>query len=193
MILKHFLPGRDFSMEDTEGLTGKRPGMATWPQQTLLSMRQLGFDVAMAEAFDVQAFIDEGGEYLRRAFGDQLADWQIANSDIPYEQGLYQQLQTSDVTLENRVPEFGDMKAYLDAGHLITCTVNSRKLNKKPGYAGHAVLVYDLDDQHVTFHDPGLPPLAGRRLTLNDFEAAWAYPNEQAKGFIAMKYKGVER
>jgi len=191
MILKYFLPDRTFSWRELETMSAKLPGKATWPSLMLINLKQMGFDVALIEKFDAQAFIKEGGEYLQREFGPETSAWQIAHSDIPQEQKLYQRMLNSGVTYENRVPTQRDIRDYLRHGYLVKATLNSKRLNHQKGYSGHSVVIYAADDQRITFHDPGLPAREARVESAADFEAAWADPNDQAKELIAITYEGV--
>ena len=104
MMLKYFLPDREFSWEELEKMTAKMPGKATWPAQMLINLIDMGFDVVMVESFDAEAFVKDGGDYLKREFGAETAEWQIANSDIPQEQRLYKKLLNSGVNYQKRIP-----------------------------------------------------------------------------------------
>ncbi len=190
MILKYFLSDKDFSMSELEQFSGKLPGMSTWPQQMVLSLSKMGFDVFMVEGFDGQAFIKEGTEYLRRAFGEEAAAWQVANSDIAQEQRTYRALLNDpSIRVENRIPDLNELKPLLQKGYLLNVVVNSRKLNGQDGYLGHSVVVYEITDSEFIFHDPGLPAGPARKVTYEAFEKAWADPNSTAKNYIAIKLK----
>ncbi len=190
MILKYYLPDREFNWEELDHMSGKRTGHATWPQQMLLTLADMGFEVVMIEGFNGPAFIQEGGAYIKQAFGKEAADWMIEESDLPKEQRAYQQLlETPDVIIENRIPDLQEVKHYLNDGYLTCIVVNSRKLNNKQGYSGHFIVAYHMNEDQIDFHDPGLPPLEGRTSGLAEFEKAWADPNETAKNYIAIKLK----
>jgi hypothetical protein len=188
MVLKYFLPERDYSWEELETMTAKLPGKATWPTQMLLNLQKQGFAVKMIEGFDGPAFVRDGGEYLRRTFGDEAADWQITHSDIAQEQQLYTELLAVGGVIEQRVPTFDDLHELLAQGYLVICTLNSRKLNGLPGYVGHAVVVCGADDQNVTLNDPGPAAQEARQVSRQNFLAAWDDPNENAKSAIAIQY-----
>lgn len=191
MILGFFMPEREFSWVDLEKLSAKAEGMSTWPQQMLLSLVDLGFEVVDIGNFDAQAFIAEGADYLYRTYDQETADWQVKWSDIPQEQAIFKKvLKSPDIHTEDRVATWTDLQKYLHEDYLVTCNINSQKLNNKSGYIGHSVVVYDIDDNSITLHDPGPPPIEGRKVSRADFEAAWAYPNEDATNVIAIKPKG---
>lgn len=189
MALKYFLPDREFSWEELRHMSAKKDGKATWPTQMLMQVRRMGFDVALIEAFDAEAFARDGEHYLRSAFGSKTAEWQIANSDIPDEQRLYQEFLASGADYAQRVPTLADIEDFLQRGYLTVAVVNSRKLNNRPGYVGHFVLLYAIDEENVTFQDPGPPHRERRTESREHFESAWADPSEQAKNLIAIRYK----
>lgn len=191
MILKYFLPDQEFSWEELESLSAKLEGKSTWPQQMLINLAEMNFDVTMVEGFDGPAFIKDGAAYLRRAFGTETAEWQIANSDIPQEQAIYaRMLEHPAVHVENRIPQVEELQTYLQKGYLINCVVNSRRLNRATGYMGHSIIIYNIENDVILLHDPGPPAQQARQVSLTDFETAWADPNETAKNFIAIKLKG---
>ena len=189
MILKYFLPERDFSWEELEKMSAMQPGLATWPQQMLLNLHRMNFDIVRVAGFDIPAFVEEGSAYLERAFGKEFSEWQIANSNIPLEQKICRNLLATDMRIEARQPDLKEFKTFLDAGYLINCRVNSQRLNNKDGYQGHAIVVYAMDDHIVTFHDPGLPAHEAREATHDEFVQAWAYPNDAARNLVAIRLK----
>jgi hypothetical protein len=191
MILGYFLPDREFSWKELEQLSAKVEGLSTWPQQMLINLRKMGFAATMVEGFDGHAFIRNGGQYLKEAFGEETAEWQIKNSDIPQEQKLYQEAYDTGVDIQCRVPTLADIQDYLQKGYLVAATINSRQLDGKDGYVGHFVVVLSIDDQEMVLHNPGLPARQAQRVTREQFMEAWADPNETAQNFIAIKKETI--
>ncbi len=129
---------------------------------------------------------DSGSEYLTEFYGSEVAAKQVEMSDIAKEQQDAQEM-LQRVQYEMRVPDLLDMKKLLAEGYLIGCNVNSKKLNNQSGYAGHSILVYDLDEKYVYLHDPGLPPRPNRKVERDLFNQAWAYPGSNSKNLTAFK------
>jgi hypothetical protein len=92
------------------------------------------------------------------------------------------------IAAESRIPNQKDLRSLIKDDYLIICNVNSRTLNKKKGFAGHFVLIKGLEDKNYVIHDPGLPPQENRKVNFELFNKAWAYPNNKAKGIMAVKY-----
>lgn len=184
MIAKYFDPSFDIAMDEWSRITAF--DKSTWASAGLLWFKTQDYDVKHITMFDYPKFIINGGKYLEEISDAETAGWQIANSNIPAEITRAKNLLASGI-VENRKPTQQDIREYLDKGYLLRALVNSCKLNNKPGYVGHAVVLFDYDQSGVIFHDPGLPPRPNRKATWQEFEAAWAYPTKENKELDAIK------
>lgn len=185
MILKYFLPERDFSWEELDQMTAKEPGMWTWANAGIIALSKMGFDLKVIEDFDSARFGKEGVDYLKEIYGEEVTKEQEKHSNIPREQELMGDFLKLGIN-EVRIPTIEDIKLLIDRGYLVACNVNSQKLNDKEGYVGHFIVIYDYDDTGFTFHDPGLPPQEARQVDYNKFESAWAFPNDKAKNVLGV-------
>lgn len=188
MILKHRWPDKDFGWEALEKITAKVDGLWTWPTAGILWLHENGFEVHDVEAFDYPAFIEKGDRYLIDLFGQKIGQAQIAHSDIAQEIAYAKQIVAADIA-DSRIPKIAELKKRLDERYLLICNLNSRILNNKEGYSGHFVLLTGYTDSGFVLHDPGSPPRKNREVRFARFERAWAYPNEQAKNYIAIRKK----
>ena len=66
-------------------LTGKKPGMWTWPARALLEMKRLGYDIVDWGDFSYGEFAKRGGEYLLERFGAEKGRAQIEHCDLASE------------------------------------------------------------------------------------------------------------
>ena len=82
MILGHFEPGVERTMEEICAITGKEPGRATWQLDWALWFVRNGYEVKHYSRFDFDRFAVEGIEYIRSEYGDDVARWQDENSDV---------------------------------------------------------------------------------------------------------------
>lgn len=188
MILKYFWPDKEFSWEELEKVTAKSEGMWTWPMAGLIWMQANGFEVINIEVFDYSKFIEKGKDYLREEYGEQVASEQDLHSDIEKERKIAEQF-IQQVKTIFEIPTQEQIKEFLRDGYLIKCTINSRVINNREGYAGHSVVVKGFDEAGFIIHDPGLPGLENRKVAYDIFEKAWAYPNEKAKNIMAFKLR----
>lgn len=187
MMVNATTPDDTLTLDEAIKLAGAVSGDAVWPARMLIELNNRGFETIMIEGFDGKDFIARGVDYLRDAFGDETADWQIKTSDIAKEQRDYQELFDSGAHVVNRQPQVEDIAQLLRDGWLVKCTVNSKRLNQQPGYVGHSIIVLSVNEIQLKIHDPGPPAKPNRLVDMEDFMAAWAYPNDSAKELIAIR------
>lgn len=64
-VLSYFgEPNRKFSFSGLDEITGRVEGMGTWPQQTMIWMKKIGYEVRDIEYFDYSRFVELGVDYL---------------------------------------------------------------------------------------------------------------------------------
>jgi hypothetical protein len=190
MMLKYFMPEKDFSWEELDKVTAKVEGLWTWPIAGILWLKKMGFDVVDIEIFDYQKFADEGEKCLFEFYGQEVGKEQVAHSDIAQERKLAKELSEAHM-VQLRLPTIEDITDLLRDGYLIGCMLNSKALNGKVGYVGHSVVIKGVYENQLILHDPGLPPLENRKVDFTVFEKAWAYPDEKAKNILAAKIKSI--
>lgn len=186
MIIKYYQPGKDYSWDDLDKITGKFPKGSTWGALGHIWLVEQGFDVEYWSLLKWNEFVEKGYDYLLQEFGGQVADWQAQNGDIALEQTRAQQA-LSKVPTFQKEPHIKNITDFLDRGYLLKCTVNSSMLNDKSGYTGHVVVVKGYTYTSLILHDPGPPYLKDREVGFETFESAWAYPNNSAKELTAIK------
>lgn len=186
MALKYFYPSEDYSWEELDQLTGKKPDKWTWRTRALVELKRRGMDVVNWGNFDHKEFVERGASYLNDFFGPEKARIQIEHCDLEYE---IENAREWVKVVENKfgLPTLEDIKELLDIGYLVICNVNSKILNQQDGYSGHFVLIYDVKDDFVLMHDPGPPHSPERRVSYEVFFKAWEYPNEEARNVIALR------
>ncbi len=171
MILKYFEPDKDYSVEQLEKITGKQPEKGSWNFQWSIWFTDHGYIVKHYSIFDFKTFMDEGIDYIRREYGNEVADWQEHNTDVELARS-----QTKDyiekVEIVAKKPTIDDIRKEHGSHSLVKPMVNSRVLNGKEGYEGHSVVVLDIDDDNIWFHDPGLPALENRKASHKIFQEA---------------------
>lgn len=185
-IAKYFLPTFDPDWYDWSKLTGFEPSKGTWASAGLLWFYNQKFKVSHISLFDYERFIETGGQYLIELVGEEVGKWQIEHTNIAQEQARAKELLRYGI-VEKREPNLLDIKNLLDRGYLVRVLINSRAINNKPGYSGHAVTVFSIDEENIIYHDPGLPPIPSRKVPISLFEKAWAYPSKNNKELDAIK------
>lgn len=189
MILAYFLPERRFPMSELEKITGFVEGKGAWEMEELLNYDKYGLAAKVIVNSSYDEFGKRGFKYLEEIMGRDVADWAKENTgDIEIEKKRALEVATKGIH-DFRIPTRSDINELLGAGWLVMVDVNSRKLNKRQGFAGHRVLIYAADQQSVVMHDPGMPPHPARQVSWQDLEEAWADPNEDSKMLIVVRKK----
>lgn len=171
MILKYFEPNKEYSIKELEKITGKQPEKGSWSFQWSIWFTKHGYTVKHYTTFDFRSFMDEGIDYIRREYGDEVADWQAQNSDVEQARLLTKEY-LNGVEVVAKKPTINDIRKEHSAYSLVKPMLNSRMLNNKEGYEGHSVVVIEVDDENIWFHDPGLPAFENRKVSHQLFQEA---------------------
>jgi hypothetical protein len=186
MILKYFIPDKDFSFEELDRISMKKERLWTWPMAALIWMQENGCNVISIGAFDYQKFADEGVNYIFQEFGKEVGETQEKHSNIEQERRLSRMF-LEKVKVELRLPKKEDIFRLMEEGYVIAINVNAMALDGEKGYAGHLVIIKGYDNENFILNDPGLPGKENKVVAFDIFEKAWAYPNEKAKNIMAFK------
>lgn len=128
-------------------------------------MSKQGFDIHMIEPFDYERYKQEGETYLQAYFPTKTVyDWQLSNTNILEIRPLITEFLKA-VSFEKRTATLEDIDAMLADDRLVFVTLNSKVLNRQPGYSDHAVLVIDKSNDDYIIHDPGGTPQPYRQVT----------------------------
>lgn len=186
MVLGYFNPEKEYTWKDLNIITGKVADHWTWVLTTLLWLADTDFDIRYMTIFDYEEFSRDGEIYLRNHFKKEVADAQIAHSNIQYEEQQAKKV-SQLMSYDKKNPTIADIKNVLDQGFICICNVNAYQLYEMKGYSGHSVVVYDYTEKGFMLHDPGLPPKESVEIIYEIFSKAWAYPNDYAKSILAIR------
>jgi hypothetical protein len=186
MVLRRFRPQLDPSWAALDLITGKVDGFGTWPFAGLMWLQEQRLDVTNVEVMDNRRFAREGRAYIAEIAGREFAESLDRGLDLSRVQADAAAF-VAKVRCEVRVPTIDDIRPAVTAGGLVVCNVNSRTLNGQEGHTGHFVVVKGFDEHGLIVHDPGPPGEANRKVRLELFEKAWAYPNAAVKWLVVVR------
>lgn len=186
------LVGIDPGAEKADTMTGYVEGRGTWQFRMLLALASYGLNVIDHEAFDIQEFLTDPEQSIRKQVGDpEIAAQNIAETDLDAEvDALRRCLESPRIQFINAVPSFDDLTNELKMNKLIMCNINIRVLEKAPGHLGHIVVVESLDKERIVFHDPNPPGILGRTVSIDGFYKAWTSPSEGMANYISVGIQG---
>lgn len=188
IMVVHALKGDLLSMADAELLTNFVPGRPTWPYKGLLSLADRGLFVRYTEEFPLDDFIADPAAAIRKHVeDDEIADQVIEVSDLPREIEFVRACREHPrISFDQRRPTLEDLKRMIESGALAIVNVNYWRLLEQDGYDGHFVVVEEVGPDTVRLQNPGLPPLADQNVPVEDFLAAWHYPNDRLANIISV-------
>jgi len=173
MVYKYFF-NKDFTWKKIDKLTEASTGKATWTFIGEMEFVKRGLRVKNIEPVDYKKLYKEGINYLTKIVGKDTSDYYFKKSNIA-SVIKYIPNYLRLVEHETRRATIKEIINLLKEGNLIGAEVNSRILNHKPGFSLHFVLLYDFDGKNIVLHDPGLPPIKARKVTLKEFDQCFNF------------------
>lgn len=174
-MLNQYYFGEDFTWEEIDEILKVKKGKGTWTLPGLTKLSKKGLEILIIEATDYKELYKDGPDYLTKFYGKDTADYYLKNSNFKSVIPLIPEF-LKNVEQINREATIEDIVKYLNQGSLIGVDINPRILNNKDGFSLHHVLIYDFDGDSFFLHDPGPPPKKSRKVMIEDFKKAFAYP-----------------
>jgi hypothetical protein len=173
MILKYYYPDKKFSISRLNKLLkiGNKK-MYGFPEMEVVVLSDLGINAKYYSSSDDRKWYNKGKEYLLEKYQKEVAEdiWKMTNFKI---QKPFFVKALKEKRFIHKKLSFEDLEAFFKKGYLVSPTININALENKKGYAGHAVLITDIDKKFITFHDPGLLPMPDSKIKKKYFIKAW--------------------
>ncbi len=171
MILEHFEPNKKRSWDEINTFCGAEKGKGCWDFKSIVEFSRNNYDVTWFDRVDLNAFINDPVGYIHQTNGSDQADFCIDEGPdlekvVLQVKELVENL--TNIDWKNRSFTIETMQDYISQGYLLQVFVNPYLLyggEYQPG--GHVVLVYDMDERNVFFHDPGTTFQDGRTMDQN--------------------------
>jgi len=186
MVLKHFLPDKDFSWKKLAQITKKEKGKGTWWFPALIKLKKLGVESQLIDPFDYEQFYKNNKKYLYKVYKKEIADWYVQKSNLLDVRQFIPQF-LKEVDYKNRLATLADMEQLLTKDYLIGADVNANTLINQSGYISHMVVIFSIDDRYFLLHDPGLPPKPNWKVTKKLLLKAWQYPGKDTQSLVAFR------
>lgn len=189
MLNKYYFD-EDLTWGEIDRIMKVVPGKGTWTFPGLTYFAKKGLRIVHVEPVDYEALYREGPVYLKKVLGEKSVDYHINKSNLP---SVIKDIPEyiSLVHGINRKSSIEEIIKYLKDEYLIGMEVDSRALNNKQGFSLHYVLIYDFDGKYFILHDPGLPPLEARKVSIEEFSKAFDYEGA-GKSMTAFKKPTVK-
>ncbi len=178
MVYQYFF-NEKLTWKEIDHLTKAIPGKTTWTFIGEMEFAKKGLQVTNIEPVDYRQMHEEGVRYLQKTLGGQTAHYYLTKSNITSVIPYIPEYLTL-VRHETRSASIEEIIQYIQRGCLVGAEVNSRILNYRKGFDLHFVLIYDFDGIHLILHDPGLPPIKSRKITVKQFDRCFHFEGANA-------------
>ena len=172
MIIKYFDPNRSPNFSQLDIATGHKPGSGTWPLLGFQYLRSLGIDILTITPFSYEEFVSDGVEYIRRQYGDEIADWQKENNDLESDAKMIAEI-LPHLEIEKRDPNYEDILRYLRSFPVMV-SIDSSITRGEDSYTGHFIIIRGCNENGLYLNDPGLPARENIFVERELFEKAWS-------------------
>jgi len=156
MVAQYLYPEDDISFERIGKLSGWRPGYVVWGSPFWKWLMDKGAYVTDYDVIDYGAWITQGAEGLKQSLAPEEFKWIAENTysledvqkqlslsfDHPHFKYVKRRVTWDDVVDEFQKPGICDL------------TLNLQALNHQSGFVSHRVVLIDVSDSEVVFHDP---------------------------------------
>ncbi len=173
MVAKYFFP--EITFEEIAKISNWEKGYVVWAFRFWEWIMNKGIKIEDYDSMSLHAWVDEGVEGLRKSVPEKEFDFYERNSkDLNVlTKDIRRVLSHKNFTYYQQKPAWSDLVNAFSNGAVCEVVLNSRTLDSKEGFALHRVVVLDIDDKDITFHDPRVEPRPARKESIELFQKAW--------------------
>lgn len=156
MVAQHLLPEANISFEQLSKIGNWRQGYVVWEFPIWKWLMDRGVYITDYDVIDYDAWAANGISGLKNSVPAEEFNWYQENTyDLNEVTGHIKQAFTHPhFTFVHKKPTWDDVLAEYAKPGICDVVLNSRTLNHKEGFAAHRVVVIEITDSEVVFHDP---------------------------------------
>ena len=175
MVAQYLLPDQSITFDQLATVADWRKGYVVWGFPVWKWLMDKGVRITDYDSIDYQAWADSGVEGLRQSVpAKEFAYYQQNTFDLAAEgKNAAAVLSHPNFTYVQHTPTWQEVVAECKKPGICDITLNRRKLNGQSGFDGHRVVIIEITDTDVVFHDPNREGTgAYRREPIELFRAA---------------------
>lgn len=156
MAAQYLLPNENITFEQLGKIADWRPGYVVWAFPVWKWLMDRGLKITDYDVIDYDAWVKDGISGLKSTVSEK--EFQF------YEENTYDLEQTGkqakaafdhpNFTYFQKNLTWHDVLDNFNKPGICDISIDGRLLNDKPGFSLHRVLLVDITDEAVTFHDP---------------------------------------
>jgi hypothetical protein len=156
MIAQYLLPDAHITFEQLGKVAHWRKGYVVWEFPIWKWLMDRGVHITDYDDIDYETWAKEGITGLKNSIPEKEFKWYKENTyDLNEVTGhIRQALAHLNFTYIRKKPAWQDVLAEYARPGICDIVLNSRVLNRKEGFAAHRVVLIEITDSEVIFHDP---------------------------------------
>ena len=176
MVAKTFFP--ETTLDELKTILRWQDGYVVWAIPFWLWLVKKGISVTDTDTVPYHVWVNQGFEALQNELSADVFTYmkRWTHDAEAYRKDIRELFSIGGFSYKQRVPEIADLREYVARDALCEVTVNSCALNGQAGFAIHRIVVLQVTNNHIVFHDPVTPEAEGkpnRTETLDHFMRAW--------------------
>lgn len=156
MIAQYLLPDAKITFEQLGKIAGWREGYVVWEFPIWRWLMDKHVFITDYDVIDYDAWANEGVSGLKSSIPEKEFKWYEENTYDLNEvtKQIRQAFAHPSLTYIHQKPTWNDVVAEYHKPGICDIVLNSRFLNRQKGFAAHRVVLVELTDKEVIFHDP---------------------------------------
>lgn len=173
MTSKYFFPKTTF--EEIAKVSDWEPGFVAWSYKFDLWIMNKGIKIEKYDLIDLEKWTKEGTEALRKSVSVKEFEFYKNNTkDLEsLTEDIKKMMHHKNFIYHQEKPTFQQLEEALKREAVCEVVLDSHSLDNIEGFALHRVVVLEIKNGTVTFHDPRPVPRPFRKETIEHFRKAW--------------------
>lgn len=158
MIAQYLLPDKGITFEQLGKIANWRKGYVVWEFPVWKWLMDRGVHITDYDVINYELWAKEGVEGLKQSLPADEFTWYTENTYDLNEvtEHLREVFDHSNFSYEQRKPKWNDVVAEYNKPGICDIVLNANALNNKEGFAAHRVVLIEITDTEVIFHDPNI-------------------------------------
>ena len=173
MTVKYFFP--EVTFKEIARISNWTPKFVVWPFKFWKWILDKGIKVTDYDLINYKDWGEHGASGLKNSLVEKEFNWVKANSTDLDElgkdiKGFFEHKNFKHLMQK---PSFSELEQAVSGGKVCEVVLNSHVLDRIKGFALHRVVVTDINNDIITFHDPRLKPRPNRQENKEHFIESW--------------------
>lgn len=156
MVAQYLLPDKGVTFEQLGKIANWRKGYVVWEFPVWKWLMDRGIAISDYDVIDYALWAKEGVEGLRKSLPQDEFTWYAENTYDLNEvtKHLRDVFDHPNFSYEQRKATWDDIVVEYNKPGICDIVLNAHALNNKEGFAAHRVVLIEITDKEVIFHDP---------------------------------------